>query len=309
MDQYLISASDRFANALGAEVGYCKRIGADVFLHEGPVPHDSVFVHNAYRILAVSKANVEEIAKECAKLLDKKSFFAIECKLVNEGGSGRRGTDMGSRDIEVRVGQLLESIGFKADLLNPNAILLINIVSGSAYIGLEPGRRREKQEPRIYLNRAEKKFIEAYDFFGISNLHIDKALDVGASPGGFSKAMADIGISVTSIDPGMLHESLYKNQRIRHLRIKAEDFSSEERFDLITDDMNMHPESSARIALSLARNLASGGALLLTVKCPTRNPIKYMELAMSVLAGSFKEFRFKHLESNRSEVMMFAIKI
>ncbi|MEM3841212.1 MAG: SAM-dependent methyltransferase [Candidatus Micrarchaeaceae archaeon] len=272
------------------------------------MPMNSVFAHSFFKVLAESDINIRHISATLANLLDIEKSFAIECTLVGDALNSRKSTGIGKRDIEVGVGRLLENNNFRADLSNPDVIVLITAVAGRAYIGAVPGGSRPKPKQASYLNRAGKKFIEAYEFFGISGMKIRRALDIGAAPGGFSKAMADLGIYVAAVDPGALDQSLLHNSNIVHYRMKAENFKTDDKFDIITNDMNMHPLNSCRIVLSLSNMLTDGGALLLTVKCPTNNPFKYMEIAKNELRTVFSDFKFKHLEANRSEVMLFAKK-
>ena len=304
MAQYIIKASDRFARALKSELGGCKRLGTDTYFYNGDIPEDPIFVHKAYRVNARSSLDFDAIKEAVARALPTGRSFAIECQLVGKAGAGRSTLGFGSREIEVHTGRLLEKSGFVADLENPDVIAAIIAVGDTAYISILEGTRRRVRSGRKYLNRAEKKFIEAYEVFGLRDFRIRNALDIGAAPGGFSKAMADLGISVVSIDPGMMDPSLERIERITHKKVRAEDFKTDGTFDLITDDMNLHPEQSARIAASFSRNLEGSGILLMTVKCPTRNPLRYMEAAIDELEGTFRDFRFKHLESNKSEVMM-----
>ena len=308
MAQYIVRASDRFAGALRSELGGCRRLGTDTYIYEGNMPEDPIFVHSAYRIDAKCSLDFDAIRKALAELIPKSKSFAIECQLVGKRGAGRASLGFGSREIEVRAGKLLEESGFIANLHNPDLVAVIVAVGNTAYISILGGAIRKGRDVREYLNRAEKKFIEAYRVFGLHSFRIRNTLDIGAAPGGFSKAMAELGISVVSVDPGMLDPALARIAKIRHERIRAEDFRTDRTFDLITDDMNMHPEQSARIAASFSKNLEEGGLLLMTVKCPTRNPIRYMEVAMGELNGIFRNFRFKHLESNKSEVMLLCEK-
>jgi 23S rRNA (cytidine2498-2'-O)-methyltransferase len=307
--EYIVRASDRFAGALRFELGWCRRLGTDTYLYEGDIPEDPVFVHKAYRIEAKCGLDFDSISKSIAEVLPSGKSFAIECQLVGNEGAGRAKLGFGSREIEVRTGKLLESSGFIADLDKPDVIVEIVAVGNAAYISILEGSRRNPHGIRKYLNRAEKKFIEAYEVFGLRDFSIRNALDIGAAPGGFSKAMAELGISVVSVDPGELDPILKGIEKIRHEKVRAENFKADSNFDIITDDMNMHPVQSARIAASFSKNLEGSGLLLMTVKCPTRNPVKYMEAAMAELEGIFRNFRFKHLESNKSEVMMLCEKI
>ena len=165
----------------------------------------------------------------------------------------------------------------------------------------------------LNFNRAELKLAEALQHLApsVSRALFSRpllALDVGASPGGWTRVLAtrDHGhVSVLAIDPGQLSESVVGLSRVRHLACKAESVSAMagkmlqeeaemlvgdtwmEQLRLLVCDANLDIRDTLReLVLPLAEFLPIKGLLIVTLKLGRRvgvNGVKRKEEAATDL--------------------------
>lgn len=69
--------------------------------------------------------------------------------------------------------------------------------------------RFRKEDGQI--SRAKFKLMEAEKEFAIPFSSFRNAVDIGASPGGWTSFLLERGLKVTAVDPALMHESL-RNQ-------------------------------------------------------------------------------------------------
>jgi 23S rRNA (cytidine2498-2'-O)-methyltransferase len=171
----------------------------------------------------------------------------------------------------------------------------------SAWAGGE--RRFKRYESQV--SRAEFKLLEALDVFGIDLTSCGSALDLGASPGGWSKVLADAGSNVLAVDPGELDPRLTERQEIRHFAGTVEDFlnaKAEDVFDVIVNDMRMDARRSARMQVLVAPLLRPSGTAIMTLKLGQRSPLAEVRSALDVLRRTYVIRHARQLFHNRSEV-------
>jgi 23S rRNA U2552 (ribose-2'-O)-methylase RlmE/FtsJ len=141
-------------------------------------------------------------------------------------------------------------------------------------------------------------------------------IDIGASPGGWSKHCADAGYGlVAAIDPGEMDgEILASTPEIVHLRMLVEDEQClpalhklvtgkfAEGFDTVICDMNAHPEACARAIMNVVPTLKPGAVLVLTLKLVHRGGAvesrRMFEFASAVLEPHFHQFKMWWLFAN-----------
>ncbi len=253
----------------------------------------------------------------------------LECYDINNR------TRYSAKDIEVSLGQRLNSDGYKADIIDPTAFVYAVLLNGVCYAGtseFDYEWQRRLNPLRRYMgtrkvSRAEFKIREAFEEFGISGNGI--AIDLGAAPGGWSLFLHKRGYKVIAVDPAKLDYAAMKSagarvitlppggdvaksiKRCDVLHIKA-GFDDALRMipktcaTLIADDMNLGPLASAAAVLEFVPTLTPHASLVLTVKCMSRNAPKFMREAKHALSGSFEVKSIKALPSNRQEVTLFA---
>ncbi len=127
-----------------------------------------------------------------------------------------------AKDIEVKLGSMLESKGFHADLENPDIIIYAVFIGKNLFVGKKStGKqhayaldafRYSNKSACMTINRAEFKIKEAIDFFNIDCKSMHKVLDIGAAPGGWTHYLSKYA-KIVAVDNALLD---YKelNERI-----------------------------------------------------------------------------------------------
>ncbi len=222
---------------------------------------------------------------------------------------------------------LREGSGVQIDVRTPHQVLSVvcaerRIDAGDAsgakretvaYLGLSPtvynlsdwagGMRRFARENE-QVSRAEFKLLEALEYFGIELLPRGVALDLGASPGGWTRVLRHRDQYVTAIDPGELDPRVARDSGVRHKRMTAEQYLADEpdRFDLIVNDMRMDARDSSALMTSYAKQLYAHGSAIMTLKLPEENRWPIVEHAFKLLRRAYTIVGARQLFHNRSEI-------
>ena len=156
-------------------------------------------------------------------------------------------------------------------------------------------------------NRAGFKLIEAIDTFDIRLWEGNHALDLGAAPGAWAMVLRKHKLRVTTVAPDDLYPFLAKDRAIRHYHMTAEDYLARcnVTYDLITNDMIMEAQHSARLMVGYAPFLRSQGIAIMTLKLRIYNRRSVMDHALRILRKAYKIIRIRQLISNRNEVTLF----
>ncbi|MBN9226372.1 MULTISPECIES: SAM-dependent methyltransferase [Legionella] len=94
-------------------------------------------------------------------------------------------------------------------------------------------------------NRAYLKLWEALTILGKYPQSGDKALDLGASPGGWTYVMQSLGASVTAVDKALLDPKIAKLPNISYLQQSAfsiEPAKLEQNYDWVLSDVACYPD-------------------------------------------------------------------
>lgn len=218
------------------------------------------------------------------------------------------------------VAALVEELtGAPLDVRNPEQVLSIVVLANEATGELEAllgvssvaqnlsdwagGARRFAREDG-QVSRSEFKLLEALDVFGIELLPRSTALDLGASPGGWTRVLRQKELYVTAVDPGELDPRLAEDRGIRFKRMTAEAYLRDDpdRFDLIVNDMRMDGGDSARMMARYAPYLYPHGMAIVTIKLPERNAGRVLNHALKILGEAYTVAGVRQLFHNRSEV-------
>lgn len=262
------------------------------------------------RIPPESEEAADIIARAAGALgrLRPSEVFLVRCE--------RRGTHaFHSQELERAVAKLLEEMtGARGDYdVEPEKLVSIEVFQDWAFIGVNPPAhvlRKEITKARKYapgerpLNRAQWKLREALEAFGIEVRPGERALDLGAAPGGWSLALAERGAHVVAVDPADLDSQAAGHPEVTHLRCRAEEMAGRDDlgpFDLIVDDMNVDPAHSARSMCALARLVKPGGWGIMTIKYMTAARRRHEREAVQILSQEYEEIRLRHLPHNRME--------
>jgi|GEM_PF-736321 len=190
----------------------------------------------------------------------------------------------------------------------------VQIYQNDVYMGVHPpawelkktitvGRKYAPGERP--LNRAEWKLREAIEAFGIDLRAGMVALDLGAAPGGWTKVLAEKGVSVLAVDPAELDQSIASLPNVTHYKCRAEELLTSNQaipeLDLLVDDMSIDPALSAKLLCSLADRLKDGGWAVMTIKFVTGARRRHEAEALAVLGERFEDIRIRRLPHNGFE--------
>lgn len=223
-------------------------------------------------------------------------------------------------DLQERLERLARSIsGAPVVARNPAQVLHVTLTDQATYGGVAPhcwtlgSWPPDVPDDPWRINRAELKLLEALDVFRIRLSPGLRALDLGASPGGWTRLLLARGVSVTAVDPhprGMAPR-VREHPALQYLPCRAEEYlaSSADRFDLITCDMYLPARESARLLVQAAPLLRSRGRVLANLKLG--HPRRHHALlgALSILRQAYRIPRMKQLHFNRSEVTLWMLRV
>ena len=251
-----------------------------------------------------------EVARAAAALgrLGPGEVFLARCNRRGKHG-------FSGRQLEREVALLLEQLtGARGDYdLEPSKLVSVEIYQDWAFVGVNPPShvlRKEITKSRKYapgerpLNRAQWKLREALEAFGIEVKPGERALDLGAAPGGWSLVLLELGAEVVAADPADLDPQVTAHPSLVHLRARAQEVTQREdlgQFDLVVNDMNVDPAESARLMCEAARLLKPGGWAVMTIKYVTAARRKHEREAVVALDGGYEAIQLRRLPHNRME--------
>ena len=251
--------------------------------------------------------------------LSRERTFSIQCRKSEHTDFGGHGDALYTvRDIEVQVGSHIEEHGFTAELQDSQDVVSIYLTGRQALIGVSPvgrniakhadeHRRRSKISGTI--SRAQHKLDEALESFGISIQRGWRGLDLGASPGGWSHLLAELGVKVVAVDPGALHPQVANNGRVAHIRCRFENAKlTADSFDILVNDMSIDPKESAEFMCVAGQKLKPGCPAVMTLKLPSLKIGSSIGDAIAILSTIFEVVSIRHLFHNRQEITAYLIR-
>jgi 23S rRNA (cytidine2498-2'-O)-methyltransferase len=150
-----------------------------------------------------------------------------------------------------------------------------------------PGGIYPQPLPAGKASRAWLKLDEAIATFALEFGPGQRAVELGAAPGGASQRLLEAGLSVVGVDPAVVDAAVAAHPRFRQWRMRARDVKRQafRPFDWIVCDMNIDPVSTME---SLGRILTAPGVrprgIVATLKLPDWSRAEG-------LAGWLAEFR------------------
>lgn len=167
-----------------------------------------------------------------------------------------------------------------------------------------PGGRVRLAKPKGQISRAEFKLEELFRTESVVLPEGGKALDLGASPGGWSRILLERGFEVWAVDPADLDRRLDGREGLHHIQTTAGPFLAEnsERFTLIVNDMRMTPGLSASIMNSAAGHLAPDGLGIMSVKLQPTDPLRAIDDTFHMLSKAWELVFARQLHHNRNEI-------
>lgn len=272
-----------------------------------------IFVRHIYPVTEKFKStlDLEVIISAILKnidLLDKTLSFSVQSRIVS-----KESFPLKQFEINDAISSRLVVEGFILGITNPTQIISICITPTHEYIGFSlakhnlsnwSGGKIRFQKDENQVSRSEFKLLEAFNVFDINAKNGGLALDLGASPGGWSKAISEMGMKVISVDPAPLNEVLSKNKNISPIKSTAQNFfkNNKEKFDIILNDMKMDVNESIDIMILAKEFLKKDGFCIMTLKLPASNQQKKAYKSIEILEKYFKVLYARQLFYNRSEV-------
>jgi 23S rRNA (cytidine2498-2'-O)-methyltransferase len=136
---------------------------------------------------------------------------------------------------------------------------------------LWPGGVYPRPLPAAAVSRAWLKLDEAIASFGLDVRAGERAIELGAAPGGACQRLLEAGLEVVAVDPALVDERVAAHPRFEQWRMRARDVKLR-RFrgcDWLVCDMNIDPTSSLE---SIGRVVTAPGVrprgIVATLKIP-----------------------------------------
>jgi 23S rRNA (cytidine2498-2'-O)-methyltransferase len=167
-----------------------------------------------------------------------------------------------------------------------------------------PGGSVRLARPKEQISRSEFKLEELFREYPVRLPEQGRALDLGASPGGWTRILRQHGLEVWAVDPADMDRSLMSDPKVHHVRSTAGPFlaTGELEFDVVVNDMRMDPDLSSQLMLDAARTLRVGGLIILTLKLTPNHPTEAVARALNSLNRWYDIELVRQLHHNRHEV-------
>ncbi len=182
---------------------------------EADFSKNAVFIERILPIYARLKPEIDEnFASE---------LYTLLTKMVNGEAARLEVLKIGSKDtrnaksIEVELGKRLEGMGIRMSMESPSHIVYLVLGNDCSYLSmlkftdsysssLDKFRSRniDAELTSNRINRAEFKIYEAFNQFNIRLPDNSIALDIGASPGGWSRFLLNRNAKVVAVDNGLI---------------------------------------------------------------------------------------------------------
>jgi len=159
------------------------------------------------------------------------------------------------------------------------------------------------EEAKDAPSSAHRKLDEALRWLDVSPGADDRAVDLGAAPGGWTRVLRNHGASVIAVDRANMDEALVRDPGDRHLKKDAGDVDLAALDPtLLVCDVIWEPEKALAV---ITRSVALPRLRALVVTLKLRHPVDFTVIAAGVaLATGTDGFagRVKHLLANKLEV-------
>lgn len=167
-----------------------------------------------------------------------------------------------------------------------------------------PGGRVRLARSKQQISRSELKLEEALRHSTQPLDEIGRALDLGASPGGWTRILRTQNVEVVAVDPAELHPSVSADSGVTHVRATAGRFleNAKPAFDLLVCDIRMTPSASVATVLQAGRLLRAGAGLVVTLKTGKRPAVADVHRLIARLANVFTLDAARQLAHNRNEI-------
>ncbi|MGH2532305.1 MAG: SAM-dependent methyltransferase [Thermomicrobiales bacterium] len=231
--------------------------------------------------------------------------------------SGRAPGELRADDLRKRVADGLSLQGRFVARAGREDVLSVCVTPATTVLGCNrsadaladwPGGRVRLARNDQQVSRAELKLDELVKVFDLALPATGTALDLGASPGGWTRITRQRGFTVWAVDPGDLDPRVASDPGVHHARTTAGPFlaATDRTFDLIFNDMRMTPARSCTVMLDAAKRLSAGGLAVLTLKITPRDAFRTVRESLRTLERAYEIVHARQLYHNRNEVTVVA---
>lgn len=152
-------------------------------------------------------------------------------------------------------------------------------------------------------SRAFKKLREALDVFSLNPKRGETAVDLGASPGGWTYVLRDLGLSVTAIDRSPLAPSLMRDKKVSWLAGNALTWAPPSAVDWLVCDVITTPENTSSLLRTwISKRLCKN--FCVTVKFKGNPAIDSLLALAAFLLDHTVSFDARQLTHNKNEVTL-----
>jgi len=227
--------------------------------------------------------------------------------------SGESGVPWRTDALRAALAEALSAEGVQTARAGKSQVLGVVVSGDGISLGLNgaanalsdwPGGRVRLAKPKGQISRSEFKLEELFRVHTLPFPQGGTAIDLGASPGGWTRILRQHGFTVWAVDPARLDPRLAGDPGVRHVRTTAGPFlaSTDVSADLVVNDMRMEPDLSVSVMLGAARRIAPGGMMIQTLKVTPQHTLATVRRALDALRHGYEIVWAGQLHHNRNEV-------
>ena len=187
--------------------------------------------------------------------------------------------------------------------LTPQGIVVGLNAPVPGYADWPGGRIRLRRSPE-QISRAEFKLEELFVLDVAPIPTQGTAIDLGASPGGWTRLLRARGLRVIAVDPGRLDPRLGGDPGVNYVATTSGPFleSLRQPIDLVVNDMRMAPALSCQLMRQAAQHVRRDGFGIMTLKLTPSGASATIDAALGALRREWEIVFARQIYHNRNEV-------
>ncbi len=329
-EDYLVPATEELRElfpdarfgAIGSDLGWIEAEGLSIgALAEACRDTPTIFIRHLMREVgsipadrAASLEDVVAIAIGTWTQLPIKSEVSLQVWTIGDVHLGYRADELrhaladalGERGLSVARSGQEQILGA---IVTPEGVIL-GLNSLDSALSDWPGGQVRLSKPKGQISRSEFKLEELFRVHDLDVPESGIAIDLGASPGGWTRILRQRGLTVWAVDPATLDPRIATDASVHHVRMTAGPFlhMTDVIADLVVNDMRMDPDLSVSVMLDAAKRLQPGGMMIQTLKVTPHNTLRTVRRVLHDLQRSYDIVWTGQLHHNRNEVTVVARK-
>lgn len=273
--------------------------------------------HLSVEVARVGRADAAEMRAVSTAVLPVIASHSCSQLAVHTWASGAPKIGYSSGELFTQLATDLATRGISVTHAGQEHILSCCITASGVSLGLNraqdsltdwPGGRVRLARDEAQVSRAEFKLEELFQLFPVNLPANGRAVDLGASPGGWTRILRQRGLTVWAVDPGDLDPRVAADSGVHHARTTAGEFfrSTDQIFDLVVNDMRMDPLMTCEVMIDATHHLHPGGLAIVTLKTGNRQPVDLVRRCLASLGRAYEIKHARQLHHNRHEVTVVA---